>query len=85
MKYDVWCPDLGSRPKDARAFEAHEAYAAAEKWAEWEDAYSADYCIVGGTDRRVCVREHGGETVQTFMVSGRAEPVYSARPVRDNA
>ncbi len=80
MKYDVWCPDLGSGPEDARVFEAHEACAAAERWADWEDNYSADYWIVGGTDARVCVREHGGETVHEFVVSGRTDRIYSARP-----
>ena len=43
MKFDVWCPDLGSGPEDARVFEAFDAEHAATEWADWEDGYSADY------------------------------------------
>lgn len=85
MKYDVWCPDLGSGPEDAKIFEAHAEYAAAEAWADREDAQSADYWIVGGTDARVCVRQHGKEDVFEFVVSGRQERAYSAKPLPPNA
>lgn len=80
MKYDVWRSD-GGGPSDAMVFDAYDAAAAAEGWADWEDAHSADYWIVGGTDARVCVREHGGEQVYEFVVVGSVERSYSARPV----
>ena len=85
MKYDVWCPDIGSGPEDATVFEAHAEYAAAEAWADREDAQSADYWIVGGTDANVCVRQHGKEEICEFVVSGRQERAYSAKPVPPNA
>lgn len=85
MKYYVWCPDLGSGPEDAKIFEAHAEYAAAEAWADREDAQSADYWIVGGTDAKVCVRQHGKEEVCEFVVSGRQERAYSAKPLPPNA
>ena len=84
MKYDVWCPDLGSGPEDAMAFEAFDAEHAAAEWAYWEDGHSADYWIVGGQDARVCVREHSGGTVYEFVVQGRIERAYSAHAVPAN-
>lgn len=84
-KYEVWCPDLGSGPEDARAFDAYDSAQAAEKWADWEDGYSADYWIVGGQDAHVCVRQLGGTMVHEFVVTGRTERAYSARPAPANA
>lgn len=84
MKFDVWCPDLGSGPEDARVFEAFDAEHAATEWADWEDGYSADYWIVGGQDARVCVRPHGGEDVHEFLVQGRTERAYSAHSLPAN-
>lgn len=84
MKYEVWCPDLGSGPEDARTFDAHSNYAAAEAWANWEDGHSADYWIVGGQTARVCVRDCGGTTVHEFVVSGEMAREYRARPVTAN-
>ena len=85
MKFDVWCPDLGSGPEDARVFEAFDAEHAATEWADWEDGYSADYWIVGGQDALVCVRPHGGEDVHEFLVHGRTERAYSAHALPANA
>lgn len=78
MEYDVWCPDLGSGPEDARVIEAPWADQAAEAWARFEDAWGADYWIVGGTNATVCVRERGSQKVLTFIVSGYSEAVYRA-------
>lgn len=85
MKFDVWCPDLGSGPEGARVFEAFDAEHAATEWADWEDGYSADYWIVGGQDARVCVRKHGGGDVHEFLVQGRTERAYSAHALPANA
>ena len=79
MKFDVWCPNLGSGPEDAMAFEAIDAEQAATKWADLEDSRSADYWIVGGEDAHVCVRKHGDEDVHEFVVHGWADRAYSAR------
>jgi len=84
MKYEVWCLDSGSGPEYARVIEAHEAYAAAEAWANWADNFSADYSIVDGQEARACVREYGGTEVHEFIVTGRTERVYSARLVPAN-
>lgn len=84
MKFDVWCPDLGSGPEDARTFEAFDAEHAATEWAHWEDGASADYWIVGGQDARVCVKKHCGGKVHEFLVQGRTERAYSAHALPDN-
>ena len=86
-KFDVWCPDLGSGPEDARVLEAFDAEHAATEWADWEDGYSADYWIVGGQDAHVCVRKHGGDDVDVyeFLVQGRTERAYSAHAMPANA
>ena len=79
-KFYVWCPDHGESPEDARKFEALDAQEAAEKWADWNDGYFAEYAIVGGKEvARVCVREQGESEVRGFTVSGRAVPTYTAR------
>lgn len=83
-KFDVWCPDLGSGPEDARVLEAFDAEHAATEWADWEDGYSADYWIVGGQDAHVCVRKHGGDDVYEFLVQGRTERAYSAHAMPAN-
>ena len=83
LKFDVWCPDLGSGPDDARVFEAFDAEHAAAEWADWHDGYSADYSIVSGQNERVCVREYGGEEVLEYIVSGRMRRDYSALAVNE--
>lgn len=81
MQFDAWCPDLGSGPEHARTFEARSAYDAAEAWANWEDAQSAEYWIVGGSEARVCVRQSGQTEVHEFVVAGTMTRQYRARPV----
>lgn len=84
MKYRVWCDGIHDGPDDGRVVEALDASEAAEKWAEWNDHHSADYNIVGGTPEFVNVRpERGGEQA-VYEVTGRSEPVYSARKVSSN-
>ncbi len=55
---------------------------AAERWAEHDDIYSAEYRIVGGVDVSVMVAEDvdGSEAIE-FLVSGEAVPYYRARPI----
>ena len=76
----VWCPDLDGDEDDARTFAALDAQDAAQEWADWEDRTSAEYLIVGGTDREVHVRGPDGQ-VTRWLVSGRSEAAYYAREV----
>ena len=76
----VWCPDRGATKEDGRKVFAHSAEAAAVEWAEWDDASSADYTIVGGTPADVVVAEdRDGAPEHRFTVSGESSPVYRAR------
>ena len=76
----LWRPDYGETEDDARRIHASSASAAAEQWAERNDADSAEYGIVGGSDATVCVRCPDGKT-RTYIVSGEAVPQYHARRV----
>nr|WP_023596478.1 hypothetical protein [Pandoraea pnomenusa] len=78
--FTVWCPERDQDFEDGRSFDAHDAEMAAEKWAEYDDAYSAEYSIVGGREVTVMVRNEAGQD-SSFIVSGEAEPVYFAREI----
>ncbi len=80
-KFTVWCPERDQDFEDGRSFDAYDAEVAAEKWAEYDDAYSAEYSIVGGREVTVMVRNEAGQD-SSFVVSGEAEPVYFARETR---
>ena len=78
----VWCPDLGSTQEDGDRIQASDAEIAAEKWAHMDDAYSAEYAIVGGQEREVIVVEdRKGAQELRFKVTGEAVPQYYARLV----
>ncbi len=79
--FTVWCPERDQDFEDGRSFDAYDPEMAAEKWAEYDDAYSAEYSIVGGQEVTVTVRDESGQD-SSFVVSGEAEPVYFARQVR---
>lgn len=82
MSYKVWCPELGQSPDDAEIIDAFDAGLAATKWARHEDAYSAEYWIVGGGGTEVCVCAVGKEDdISKFFVSGETDIVYSAKKV----
>lgn len=67
---------------DAKKIEAYYEREAAEKWAEWQDSWYADYTIVNGTEERVFVAlDEDGSTPMLFEVSGEPRPVYNARTV----
>ncbi|VVE78133.1 hypothetical protein [Pandoraea sputorum] len=80
-KFTVWCPERDQDFADGRAFDAYDEAGAAAKWAEYDDAYSAEYSIVGGKEVTVMVRNEA-EQDSSFVVSGEAEPVYFARETR---
>ena len=70
--------DLGR--EDARRIVAYNPENAATAWAEWDDASSADYTIVGGTDTEVVVAEDWeGSAEWRFSGSGESVPSYRAR------
>lgn len=77
--FQVWCPDYGSGPDDARTFNAVDLADAVQQWALCQDTEGADYLIVGGQDATVVVSD--GETERTFIVSGESVPYYRARLV----
>jgi hypothetical protein len=80
MLYLVWKPDEGGTREDARVFRACDHEDAAKIWAEWDDAHSADYRIVGGQPAEVCVAEdQPGSEPRRFVVHGEACPHYRAR------
>ncbi len=65
---------------DAGVFEALDERQAAEKWAEDDDASSAEYRIVGGrSEPDVYVRRLPDGVTQRFTVTGEAVPHYRAR------
>ncbi len=76
-KFTVWSPELGQTEADGRTVYAQFPAYAVEKWALLEDS-RGEYSIVGGNEARVLVRAVGAEPV-AYVVTGRAEPVYSAR------
>lgn len=78
----VWCPEQGSERDDACEIEAHDAESAAEKWAEEDDADSAEYMIFRGSEKpTVCVAEGDGPE-QRFIVRGESLPCYYATAVQ---
>lgn len=78
-QFIVWCPKRGATREDGKLVKASDAERAVEVWAEWDDARSADYSIVSGTNLDVVVLDVREDREQTFIVSGRSEPVYTAR------
>ena len=80
--YLVWCPDRGATKEDGRRVLAYDPSSAATRWAEWDDASSADYTIVGGTPADVVVAEdRDGAPEHRFTVTGESCPIYRAKAV----
>jgi len=78
--YRVWCPERGAIKEDGRRIVAHCPGYAVERWAEWDDAASADYTIVGGSPAVVLVAEdRDGATEHEYTVSGETVAQYRAR------
>lgn len=81
--YRVWCPDYGGTKDDSRRVDAYCPGYAAERWAERNDADSADYLIVGGQPAVVVVAEaFEGAPEHRFTVSGEQVPKYRATPCK---
>ena len=82
--WHVWQPDQGSTREDARTVYAYSRDTAVERWAERDDAESADYCIIRGTEATVLIARADGpekDVVATYTVSGESVPEYTARLV----
>lgn len=81
-EFTVWCPELGHEGPDdgATVKGAIDAEHAARRWAEKEDAHSADYWIVGGDGTTVNVRDTYG-VVRTIRVRGEQCLHYYTREV----
>lgn len=79
----VWCPERGHRDEeDGRQVRGTDHEDAVETWASWVDN-QGDYEIVGGAEYEVWVRGVGEAEPRKFRVTGRSEPVYEAREVKD--
>ena len=77
-KYIVWRED--SEREDGKRIPANYEQEAAQKWAAWNDAWSADYTIVGGQEARVFVAlDEEGSKPMLFEVRGDSCPVYHAK------
>lgn len=81
--FTVWCPDLGECHEDGMKINAMFPDSAAAEWARRYDWNSAEYSIVGGTDKTVNVMGLCGK-IQVYIVSGEAVPSYSARLAQEN-
>lgn len=76
-RYMVWRE--GEDREDGKVVRANYEKEAVEKWAEWDDAHSADYIIVSGQNAQVFVAmEEEGSEVMKFEVRGESCPVYYA-------
>lgn len=81
--YLVWRED--SDRDDAKRVKGSYPEQAARNWAEWADAWGADYTIVGGQAEQVFVAlDEDGSESEMFEVSGETMPVYCARSVTPN-
>ena len=88
--YKVWDPEDGDEDL-ARKVDARSSAKAVERWAEWRDAYSAEYEIVRGgepvtvhcrLDAPLSPREmllDNARPLEVFEVDGESVPVYRAR------
>lgn len=84
--YRVWCPDRGATKEDGQLIRSYSPESAATRWAEWDDASSADYSIVGGNPADVVVAEdRDGAPEHRFTVFGESSPVYRARAAQKGA
>ena len=83
-KFLVWGDDEGDAfGRCERRIAASSHKEAAEKWAQRDDADSADYTIVGGEPETVCVQALGTVAVRRYSVRGETIAVYYARRLDD--
>lgn len=78
-QYRVWSETYGQREDDGHELGADTPQHAAEKWACWRDAWSADYLIVNGDPAEATVKDIETGHVSTWFVHGEAVAVYTAK------
>ena len=79
-RFIVW--DEDSERGFGQRIEAYDEEEAAEKWAEWDDAQSAEYLIVRGREARVFVAlDEDNSKPVLFTVQGEPRPFYQAKAV----
>lgn len=76
-KYKVWWPENGQTKDDARIFEDFDHEGAAAAWADWYDAYSSDFLIVGGETPTVQVLREDETVARAVLVIGETTRTYS--------
>lgn len=77
--YIVWRVSRHATKKNGRRIIAHNPERAAALWAEWHDAYSAEYVIAKGNEVTVVVsEERDGAPEHKFIVRGESRPQYFA-------
>jgi len=76
--YYAWKSDQGSYEEFSKRIDAVDAEHAAERWAAWDDAHSAEYDIVSGNAAEVCVKDTEFGEIRTFIVTGESVPSYTA-------
>jgi hypothetical protein len=85
-QFVVWCPYLGSTQDDGTTIVTFSAEHAAKTWARNEDADSADYWIVKSFEgTTVKVLEVSTGTIHNILVTGEAEPIYTAMTISSEA
>lgn len=75
-RYLVWWPEVGHGRDDGKLVIAHSPEDAAARWAQWYDAKSADYLIVGGQQAEVLVLEQGTDEPVRVRVRGEQSANY---------
>lgn len=79
-RFIVWNED--SERGFGKRIEAYDEEEAVEKWAEWDDAQSAEYLIVRGREARVFVSlDEDNSKPVLFTVQGEPRPFYQAKAV----
>ena len=76
--FKVWWPDRGQKKEDATTVKAFDHEHAAKVWADWYDAHSAEYPIVGGEVAEVMVLHEGCECPDLIKVRGFQSREYTA-------
>lgn len=77
-RFKVWWPNRGQSVEDARIFTAVDHRHAATIWADWYDAYSADFSIVGGEVAEVMVLREDEVRSRSILVLGFTSRQYRA-------
>lgn len=85
-KYKVWCEDYGGSFETSDTINADCHIHAAEEWVRQYEQRHVEFPVGNGGSVVVYVVDAltlvGGAVERLYEVTGHAEPVYHARPVR---